>query len=244
MSRKSLVAGLFIFLYNVLGDNMFNSRKRKHKRQIIACSFTFIAVFAAAIVLLEVKIRPVLATIAESRAKNIAIEAVNDAVWQVLSDDNINYNSLVSFTYTQDTTVNAVLVDSVKLNTVCAEIRSRITDYFSNLSERTIDIPIGSLTGVDLLAGKGPSVNIGITLSGSAQTEVINDFETAGINQTRHQIILKVKTKIYIIMQSGNITTETENSIIIAETVIVGEVPEIYSDGSNDELWQNLVGYE
>lgn len=226
-----------------MGDNMFNSRKRKQKRRLAVCFLMIISVIASAVVLLEVKIRPVLATIAESRAKNIAIEAVNDAVWQVLSDEKISYDSLVSFTYGQDGNVNAVVVDSVKLNTVCAEIRSRITDYFTELSERTISIPLGSLTGADLLAGRGPSVKIGITLSGSAQTEVINDFETAGINQTRHQIILKVTTKIYIIMQSGNITTETENSIIAAETVIVGEVPEIYSDGS-DDLWQNLIGFE
>lgn len=229
--------------YNITGDIMFNSRKQKRKRQAVACFLSAVILLAGSVILLEVKIRPVLATIAESRAKNIAVEAVNDAVWQVLSDENISYDSLVSFTYGQDGKINAVAVDSVKLNTVCAEIRSRITDYFSQLSERTISIPVGSLTGVDLLAGKGPSVNIGITLSGSAQTTVINDFETAGINQTRHQIILYVKTKIYIIMQSGNIVTETENSIIAAETVIVGEVPEIYSDGSN-ELWQNLVGYE
>ena len=222
---------------------MFSSREQKRKRKALACLLLTVVLLVGSVVLLEVKIRPVLATIAESRAKNIAIEAVNDAVWQVLSDENISYDSLVSFTYSQNGKINAVAVDSVKLNTVCAEIRSRITDYFSCLSEKSVAIPLGSLTGVDLLAGKGPSVNVGITLSGSAQTTVINDFETAGINQTRHQIILHVKTKIYIIMQSGNIVTETENSIIAAETVIVGEVPEIYSDGSND-LWQNLMGYE
>ncbi len=238
-----MLTGLFVLQYYVMGDNMFNSRKRKQKRRAAVCFLLIISLLAASVVMLEVKIRPVLATIAESRAKNIATEVVNDSVRQVLNDENISYDSLVSFTYSQNGNVNAVVVDSVKLNTVCAEIRSRITDCFSDLSERTISIPLGSLTGIDLLAGKGPSVEIGITLSGSAQTEVVNDFETAGINQTRHQIILNVTTKIYIIMQSGNITTETQNSIIAAETVIVGEVPEIYSDGS-DDLWQNLIGLE
>ena len=222
---------------------MFESRKRKRRQQAVALLVTAVFLSAGSVILLEVKIRPVLAAIAESRAKNIATQAVNDAVWQVLSDEKISYDSLVSFTYGQDGKINAVAVNSVKLNTVCAQIRSRITDYFSALSEKIISIPIGSLTGIDLLAGRGQSVNIGITLSGSSQTEVINEFETAGINQTRHQIILKIKTKIYIIMQSGNITTETENSIIAAETVIVGEVPEIYSDGS-DGLWENLIEYD
>lgn len=229
--------------YNITGDIMFNSRKRRRKRLAAVFCASVVILTVLSVVLLEVKIRPVLATIAESRAKNIATQAVNDAVWQVLSDEKISYDTLVSFTYRQDGKINAVSVDSVKLNTVCAEIRSRITDYFAFLSERIISIPVGSLTGIDLLAGRGPDIKVGITLSGSAKTEVINDFQTAGINQTRHQIILRVDTKIYIIMQSGNIVTETQNSIIAAETVIVGDVPEIYSDGSN-ELWQNLMGYE
>ena len=222
---------------------MFDARKRKRRQQAIILFVAAIILAVGSVFLLEVKIRPVLAAIAESRAKNIATQAVNDAVWQVLSDEKISYDSLVSFTYGQDGKINAVAVNSVKLNTVCAQIRSRITDYFSSLSEKIISIPIGSLTGIDLLAGRGPSVDIGITLSGSSQTEVINEFETAGINQTRHQIILQIKTKIYIIMQSGNISTETQNSIIAAETVIVGDVPEIYSDGS-DGLWENLIEYD
>lgn len=242
MSRI-ILAACSRYEYNIKGDIMFKSRKRRRRRIALVCIISAIIFAFLSVVLLEVKIRPVLATIAESRAKNIATQAVNDAVWQVLSDEEVSYDTLVNFTYRQDGKINAVAVDSVKLNTVCAQIRSRITDYFAFLSERVISIPVGSLTGIDLLAGRGPEINIGITLSGSAQTEVINDFQTAGINQTRHQIILRVDTKIYIIMQSGNIVTETQNSIIAAETVIVGDVPEIYSDGSS-ELWQNLIGYE
>lgn len=189
------------------------------------------------------RIRPVLSAMAESRAKNIATEAVNDSVWFVLSENDIKYDSLVELTTEENGSVTSIKVDSVKINTLCAEIRARITDYFNNLSENQVSIPIGSLTGIDMLAGKGPSIHIAITLSGSSTTKILNDFETAGINQTRHQMILDIKTRVYVIMQSGNISTEVTNSIIVAETVIVGAVPEIYSDGSND-LWQNLVGFE
>jgi hypothetical protein len=93
---------------------------------------------------------------------------------------------------------------------------------------------------MDIFTGRGPRLTFVISLSGSASTDIVNEFHTAGINQTRHLMILNVKTKIYIIMQSGNITAETENSIVIAETVIVGKVPEIYSDG-NEDLWENLI---
>lgn len=197
-------------------------------------------IFAVLFFVVESGIRPVLAAMAESRAKNIASEAVNDAVQQVLCEKNIQYENLVEMTKNENGTVTSITVDSIQLNRLCAEIRGLVTDTLNNLGEKTISIPIGSLTGIDILSGKGPSLDVGITLSGSAVTQIVNDFQTAGINQTRHQMILEVQTKIYVIMQSGNISAEITNSIVVAETVIVGEVPEIYSDGSND-LWQNLM---
>ncbi len=195
------------------------------------------------LIITEVRIRPVLTAVAESSAKNTASEAVNEAIRLTLGSEDLKYENLVTLTKNKDDTVTAIIVDSIKLNTVCAEIRGLITDYFSKLSERTISVPIGSLTGIDMLSGKGPQIHAGITLSGSAVTSVRNDFQTAGINQTRHQMILDVNTKIYVLMQSGNFSAEISNSIVIAETVIVGNVPEIYSDGS-DDMWQNLTGYE
>lgn len=218
-------------------------RRKKHRQRFAAFCMIMILFLIVCIALTEMRIRPVLSAVAESRAKNIATEAVNDAVWQVLCEKDVQYESLVSLTKDENDKVTAISVDSVKLNTICAEIRRLITDYFKRLSEIQIGIPIGSLTGVDMLAGRGPSIHIGITLSGSAVTTIENDFQTAGINQTRHQMILTVNTKVYVIMQSGNFATEISNSIVVAETVIVGDVPEIYSDGS-DDLWQNLMGYE
>lgn len=218
-------------------------RRKKHRWRFALFLLLTSLLLVGCVAVTEMRIRPVLSAVAESRAKNIATEAVNDAVWQVLCEKDVQYDSLVTLTKDENDKVTAISVDSVKLNTICAEIRRLITDNLNGLSEKQIAIPIGSLTGIDMLAGRGPSIHVGITLSGSAVTTIGNDFQTAGINQTRHQMILTVNTKVYVIMQSGNFATEISNSIVVAETVIVGDVPEIYSDGSND-LWQNLMGYE
>lgn len=225
------------------GDVMHYSKKFKRRRKagllLIASGILFAVLFFA----IESGIRPVLSAMAESRAKNIASDAVNDAIQKVLCEKNLRYENLVELTKNESGTITSVTVDSVKMNQLCAEIRGLITDTLNNLGEKTISIPLGSLTGIDIFSGKGPKLDIEITLSGSAITKIDNDFKTAGINQTRHQMILDVQTKIYVIMQSGNISSEISNSIVVAETVIVGEVPEIYSDGTND-IWQNLMGYE
>lgn len=220
-----------------------NRRRRKNTLARLIVSLALTAVTALTVfIIIEVRITPVLNAMAESRAKNIASEAVNDAVQRVLCEKNLRYENLVNVTTNDEDMITSVTVDSVEMNRLCAEIRGIITDTLNSLGERTVSIPIGSLTGIDMFTGKGPRLDIAVTLSGSATTGIVNDFRTAGINQTRHQMILEVKTKVYAITQNGNISTEISNSIVVAETVIVGEVPEIYSDGS-DDLWQNVMDY-
>ena len=188
----------------------------------------------------EIRITPVITAMAESRARNIATETVNDAVKKVLCDGNFSYDNLVDVTRDEKGQITSVTVDSIGTNTLCSAIRGEIVDSLASLGEKQVSIPIGTLTGIDILTGRGPRLNITIALSGSATTDITNQFQTAGINQTRHQMIMNIRTKIFIIMQSGNISTEIDNSIVVAETVIVGQVPEIYSDGTN-ELWENLI---
>lgn len=220
---------------------MKSTKKRKTLRRIAAALIITAIAAALLFVLLEKRIRPVISAAAESTAKNVASEAVNDAVRKALTDSG-DYDNLVSLTLNDDGKVTAISVDSIRLNTLCADIRSSVTDYFSSLSEKTVTIALGTLTGIDMFAGKGPKIHLSVTLSGSSSAKILNEFENAGINQTRHQIILEINTKIYVIMQSQSFSAETLSSVVIAETVIVGDIPEIYSDGTN-ELWQNLVGY-
>lgn len=221
---------------------MKSGKRRKARRR--AAAILLITALAAVflLVFLEKRIRPVLTAAAESAAKNVASEAVNDAVRKTLSDSG-GYDDLVSLTQDGDGKITSISVDSIRLNTLCADIRSAVTDYFSSLSEKTVTIALGTLTGIDMFSGKGPKIHLSVTLSGSSSAKILNEFENAGINQTRHQIILEINTKIYVIMQNQSFSAETQNSVVIAETVIVGDIPEIYSDGTN-ELWENLVGYE
>lgn len=213
-------------------------RKRRH-RGIFLLLIVFV-ILTAFVLIFEFRFTPVITAMAQSRAGNIATETVNNAVRKVLCEKNLTYESLVHLTRDSEGNVTSVTVDSVKTNKLCAEIRGEIVEDLSALGEKNVSIPIGNLTGMDIFTGRGPRLTFVISLSGSASTDIVNEFHTAGINQTRHLMILNVKTKIYIIMQSGNITAETENSIVIAETVIVGKVPEIYSDG-NEDLWENLI---
>ena len=74
---------------------------------------------------------------------------------------------------------------------------------------------------------------------GMPSTEFENLFTDAGINQTKHRIVLNVEVVVSILMPGYTTSTVVESSLAVAETVIVGAVPETYTyfqSGSVDDV--------
>ena len=69
---------------------------------------------------------------------------------------------------------------------------------------------------------------------GSSEANFRNAFTSAGINQTKHQIILTVDVSVSILLPGFRTATKVSNSFIVAETVIVGTVPDTYTYFSTD----------
>ena len=103
-----------------------------------------------------------------------------------------------------------------------------------HVSTRDLSIPIGSLTGSALLAGRGPRITVRMESVGSSEANFHNAFTSAGINQTKHQIILTVDVSVSILLPGFTTATEVSNSFIVAETVIVGAVPDTYTSSTTE----------
>lgn len=187
-----------------------------------------IAIFA---VFADTRMTTQLNTIASSQAKNISTRVINDAVMEVLTDNDIKYDDLVRIEYDDSNRVSAIKTDSIKMNRLQSMISSKISERIAEVESREISLAIGSLVGIDLFYNRGPKVKIKLTLSGNATTAIENAFESAGINQTRHQINMTIKTTVYVVLSGGSTSAEVVTNITIAETIIVGLVPEFYADG-------------
>ena len=97
------------------------------------------------------------------------------------------------------------------------------------MSARELSIPIGTLTGSALLAGRGPRIRVRMESVGSSTARFNNQFESAGINQTKHQIILEVDVSVAILLPGFTTATKVSTAVTVAETVIVGAVPDTYT---------------
>ena len=79
------------------------------------------------------------------------------------------------------------------------------------------------------------------------QKELANlksDFDSAGINQTRHRIICDVKVGVSAIIPGCSSYTEAENSFTVSETVLAGEVPESFTNvDTTDDLYDDINNF-
>ncbi len=202
--------------------------KRKHKKRLkmIACGLAALLVL---FILLDAKLRPIIKTMAINQAQFIATQAINDAITEVMQKADVSYEKLVNVDKDGEDRVRAITANIVQMNRLKAEVTTLSAQKIAGVDKCTISIPLGTLIGGDLFTGRGPRIKIKVNLSGHVVTDIENTFDAAGINQTRHQIMLDVRGSIYILIPGYNTATEVETDLCIAQTVIVGEVPGTYA---------------
>lgn len=189
----------------------------------------------ASLFLIDSRIRPVITTLSTYQAKLAATKSINDAVMQVITTEDVVYNNIISVRENPQGEVSSIETDMITINRLKAEITNKVSEQLEIDASKGIFVPIGSILGGQFLAGRGPSLEFKVLPAGYVKTEIYNQFESAGINQTLHQIMLSVQATVSAVAPVYTVTTDVDTNLCIAETVIVGKVPSAYTDINGDK---------
>lgn len=202
----------------------------KRKKRIIILLLTAVLF----VLFLELRLKPIAASVAENQAKAMASEIVNRSVYEVLEETGITAEMLESISFSQGSKITSISSDAVLTNRLKTAVTLKIQDRLSQIKSRRVDIPLGTLVGSELMNGPGPSIPIYISLSGNVSSDFVSSFESGGLNQTVHSLSIAVTTELHIILPLGSTDTSVSTSVLVGETVIVGDVPQgmIYSHGA------------
>ena len=181
-------------------------------------------------------IRPTIHTLADNQTRIRAVDTMNDAVTNELSEENIQYNNLVNINTNSKGEVTSLVSNIVNINNMKAKLAKRISQELNDKTSNTkLNVPIGTLFGWQITSGRGPKIRFDMTTKSYVRTEIRNEFEQAGINQTLHRIMLDVDVKITSVFAGYNVYSEINTNFCIAETVIVGVVPDSFTDVIDSE---------
>ncbi len=224
---------------------IINSGKRfKEPKTEKMIRIVIILIIAFSIVKLVLDaVLPIFDTLCENKAKSIATIVSNQEATNVMKEHT--YDEL--FTIQKDNNGNITMIQSnvIPINEIISDIAIKIQNQIDSKGREDIEIALGSFTGFKLFAGKGPGIKIRISSIGSVETDLKSEFGSKGINQTLHRVYLQVKCKVNILTPFENMEKEIVNQVLLAENVIVGNIPDTYYnlegiEGANDtlEVWE------
>lgn len=204
-------------------------KKLKIIRAVICLILALIFILAITIKIDE-RLRAIINTYAQNRAKIIANSVINKVVTDYLTNNKISHSSLVSIIYDEEGVVRSVEFDTVTISKLQAGITGMVQERISGLDDIAISIPIGTLTGSTLLNNRGPNIDIEFKMSSAIFSKVVSSFIESGINQTLHKISIAVSADIYFVMPWYRTTGQFKSDYTITETIIVGTVPDAFTN--------------
>ena len=202
-------------------------RKRKFTwYRIIAVTIViFMILFVIFAVWIDKAVRPVASVQAEHLSLLETNRTIEEAVSEYISTENFSYSDFVTVKYDTSGRVASVEARTQNINKVQSEIALEINSRLEeSISYATV--PVGSLTGSYFLAGKGLKIRLRICPAGKADVRLKSEFTSAGNNQTCHRISAEVTADIKSSLPIYDFSTETSFEFLLAESIIVGEVPE------------------
>lgn len=178
--------------------------------------------------LLEAKLRPVVAQLASAQTQNTMTAVVEHAVAQDLAARQVSYQDLVDIERDSTGAVTALTTDVAQMNLLRSELVSVILDALNGVDLSTIQVPLGSLIHMDLIWARGPSIRVQSMAVGTVSAEFESELTSAGVNQTLHRIWMDISVPMTILLPGTEVEVPIHTKLPVAETVIVGQVPEAY----------------
>jgi len=206
------------------------AKKRKWGR-LILLGLLLICIL---LLLLEQNLSQTMLDMAYAQAYSMAVETLNRAVKDV-TENGVSYDELVDLYVDGDGRVSMLRANTIRMNELAAQTALMAETELNSFKNQFIEIPAAAALGIRFLSGFGPRIAVQIVPVGAVHTSFDTELETAGINQTRHQIFLTLRATVSLIIPTGSQLVDVKSTVPIAESIIVGDVPQSFVDVNNQD---------
>ena len=206
-------------------------KRRRRRENFLLIKIT--AVLLAISVLITVcfyKMRPVILRYAESAAETLLLDASNKAILDILSEQNVSYNDIVTLSREESGRVTSLETDIVKINSLKSLISNRLSGIISENEYYDLYIPLGTFFSSTYTSGYGPKIHFKMQLTATARVNFSHEFKAAGINQVLHIVMVDMDISGSLVITGYNGGISVKNQAMAAQTIIVGTTPEAFTN--------------
>ena len=175
---------------------------------------------------------PVIITYSEAEIRRIIEQAINLAVSNVINR-TLSYDSLIDINYNNNGEIQTMSANQYEINSITREIIKEAQIEMQTLGEDGLRLNIGTMTGIPFLIGRGPTIGLRLVPIGAVSSDFVSEFDSVGINMTKHMLYLYINIHVSIVMPIKSYDVYSTNQVMLAESIIVGKVPEVYLNGGS-----------
>ena len=202
---------------------MRNGRRKRHWIFILILVGFTVGFFS-----LRAKLWPVVMRLAETQIRNTTSDLINDAIVEQISEGNIQYDRIVYFEKDLNGRITALKTNMAEVNRLKTDILNLINDQILAQDTDHLGVALGSIILPEFLSGKGPEIPVKILSIRNSDAAFKSYFSEAGINQTLQQLTMDVIVDVTILVLGETNDFSVSSQVVVAETVIVGDVPDTY----------------
>lgn len=202
---------------------------------------SIILLFAVVVAYIRFVVTPVVKTVAEEKVRALTVSTVNAAVTSVLEAEP-SFVDMVEYGHDANGDLNSIKINATRVNAVMQRSVQKTQNGLSDMISSGVNIPVGSVSGITFLSGKGPNLNVAVIPVGAVDARLRSEFSEIGINQTIHKIYLSLDSTIKIIIPGAGNTIKSSSEVLLVESVIIGKVPDTYLNATTMEDMMDLIG--
>ena len=197
-------------------------------RRWLLTALVALALAAGIVGWLQHQLRPLVEAAARAQAANALTAVIDRAIAADLAERDVDYGDFVTIQRDASGAITAMTTDMAALNQLRAQLVAQILSALEGVDASEIRIPLGSLVDSELVWARGPELRVRALRVGTVSAEFESEFSSAGVNQTIHRIWLEVSVPVTLLLPGGKLEVPVDTRVSVAETVIVGQVPDTY----------------
>lgn len=172
---------------------------------------------------------------------NAEVNNIINASNEVVLGLDIFYEDLFTLRFDKDDKISAVIANSDLINKITLIWSTEIQNRLNQMRNLKFSIPSGVITGSALLAQFGVKLEATAQVVSNCLINYKSEFTSAGINQTRHRFILYTDVFANVSVPRAAEDVSVSQEIILAESILVGNVPSTYLIESSENSHLDLL---
>lgn len=186
-------------------------------------------------------ITPIIERQCRVKARSLATQFANEACLDNMQ--NITYDDLCTIERDEANDVSLIKMNSININKLNSQIALDVQEKLNDTTISKFYVKLGSFTGIKLISGRGPDVEVRMSTIGEVTTELKSEFEEMGVNQTLHRLYINVNSNVSLLTPFKDVDEHITAQVLISETVISGDIPDAYYDleGVSAEDTMNMM---